>query len=108
MVMRLGLFLILLFSSMPHASGQQLPPGKWWHRQEVVSRLALSPDQRERLDQVLDRSTPELIALRSQVEKNADTLRNQLDRPELDRDAVRKAAADVSAARARLFERELM
>jgi Spy/CpxP family protein refolding chaperone len=109
MMQRIGLFVaVFLVGSMQGADGQQLPPGKWWHRPEVVTRLALTPDQRERLDEVLRRSAPELVELRDETERNASALREQLDRPNLDREAVRKAAEDVSSARARLFERELM
>ena len=109
MMSKIGLFVaILLMTSMTEAEGQQLPPGKWWHRPEVVTRLGLTSDQRDRLDEVLRRSAPELVELRDEMERNASALREQLDRPDLDRDAVRKAAEDVSSARARLFERELM
>lgn len=109
MMRKIGLFVAaLLVASMTAAEGQQLPPGKWWHRPEVVTRLALTPDQRDRLDEVLRRSAPELVELRDEMEKNATALREQLDRPKLDREAVRKAAEEVSSARARLFERELM
>jgi Spy/CpxP family protein refolding chaperone len=106
---RIGFFVaVLLIASMTEAGAQQLPPGKWWHRPEVISRLGLTPAQRERLDDVLRRSAPELVELRDEMERNASALREQLDRPDLDREAVRKAAEEVSSARARLFERELM
>ncbi|MFN2237931.1 MAG: Spy/CpxP family protein refolding chaperone [Thermoanaerobaculia bacterium] len=109
MVRKIGLFVVvLLMTSMTEAEGQQLPPGKWWQRPEVVTRLGLTPDQRGRLDEVLRRSAPELVELRDEMESSASALREQLDRPNLDREAVRKAAEDVSSARARLFERELM
>lgn len=109
MLRKIGLLMaVLLVSSMQEAEGQQLPPGKWWHRPEVVTRLGLTPDQRDRLDDVLRRSAPELVELRDEMQRNASALREQLDRPDLDRVAVRKAAEDVSSARARLFERELM
>lgn len=87
---------------------QTLPPGKWWHRPEVVQRLSLSGEQRQRLDGVLESAAPELIELKAEADRQALALREQLDRPVLDREAVRQAAESVSSARARLFERELM
>ena len=109
MMKKIGfLVAVLMVASIPEAEAQQLPPGKWWHRPEVVTRLGLTSDQRDRLDEVLRRSAPELVELRDAMETNAKALREQLDRPDLDREAVRKAAEGVSEARARLFERELM
>lgn len=89
------------------AAAQELPPGKWWRQPEVVKQLRLTPQQQAKLDQVFSTSAPELIDLRAGVERAAVTLRSQLDRDDVDRDAVLSAAAQVSDARARLFEREL-
>ncbi|HVR42557.1 MAG TPA: periplasmic heavy metal sensor [Thermoanaerobaculia bacterium] len=90
------------------ARAQELPRGEWWQRPELVRELGLSPEQRQRLDQIFRTSAPELIDLKAALDKKGLALRGAIDRPELDRDAIRSAGSELSAARARLFERELM
>lgn len=100
-----AVFAALLASA---AAAQEMPQGKWWQRPEIVRELALSGEQRERLDTIFRGTAPGLIELRSEAQKKAVELRNQLDRPTLDRESIQRAATEVSEARARLFERELM
>lgn len=90
------------------ALAADLPPGKWWRRPEIVSALSLSGDQQEKLENVWRASSNDLIDMRGEVEKQNIALRAELDRPQLDRRAVQAAASRINAARARLFERELM
>lgn len=92
----------------PGAGGVNLPAGKWWRRPEVISRLHLSSEQQMRLDEVSRQSAKELIDLRAAVEKRTIDLKAELDGNYLDRERIHRAAAAVSDARARLFERELM
>ena len=103
----MGVAVLVAALSFP-AAAQELPPGKWWHRPEVVRSLGLSPQQRTQLDEIVQRTAPELIDLKADVEKKAIVLRGQLDRPSLDRASIQHAAEQVSRARGRLFERELM
>lgn len=103
----LGATLLAAAMTLP-AAGQDLPPGKWWHRPEVINSLGLSAQQRSQLDGIVQKSAPELIDLKADVDKKAIALRDELDRPSLDRASIRGAAEEVSQARARLFERELM
>ena len=90
------------------AGAQDMPPGKWWQNREMARELGLTAEQRESLDTIFIGAAPELIELRGETQKKALALRNQLDRPTLDRETIQKAAEDVSRARAQLFERELM
>ncbi|HEU5163632.1 MAG TPA: periplasmic heavy metal sensor [Thermoanaerobaculia bacterium] len=98
--------LVILFASLGGA--QEMPPGKWWQNREMARELALTGEQRERLDTIFVVAAPQLIELRAETQKKALALRNQLDRPALDRDSILQAAEEVSRARAQLFERELM
>lgn len=98
---------LLLAMTIP-AAAQEMPPGKWWQRPEIVRELALTPEQRERLDSIFSDTAPELLALRDSAEAKAAALRAQIDRPVLEREAIQRAALEVSDARARLFERELL
>lgn len=102
----LASFIALLFAASSFAA--DLPPGKWWRRPEIVTRLSLSDEQQNRLEEIFRRSSTDLIDLRGEVEKSNIALRAELDQPQLNRGPIQKAAARLSEARARLFERELM
>jgi Spy/CpxP family protein refolding chaperone len=86
----------------------QLPPGKWWRRPEIVQTLNLTSEQQDRLESIFRSSANDLIDLRADVEKAAIALRGELDRPQLDRAAIRRVAARLSDARGKLFDRELI
>ena len=45
----LAAFMVLLFAGSAFA---QLPPGKWWRRPDLVTRLQLTEEQQDRLDGV--------------------------------------------------------
>jgi Spy/CpxP family protein refolding chaperone len=90
------------------AFAQNLPPGKWWRRPEIVQVLNLSEEQQEKLETIFRTASSDLIDLRGEVEKQNINLRGDLDQPQLDRTAIRRDAQKLSEARSRLFERELM
>lgn len=104
---RIAFALLMLFVASA-ALAADLPPGKWWRKPEIVNALSLSNDQQEKLENVWRGSSSDLIDFRAEVEKQNIALRAELDRPQLDRRAVQAAAGRLNAARARLFERELM
>jgi Spy/CpxP family protein refolding chaperone len=45
------------------------PPGIWWHNPDLIQKLALTPDQQKRMDDILQQSRLQLIDLRATVEK---------------------------------------
>ena len=90
------------------AQAQQLPPGKWWQRPEIVSELQLTTEQQERLDEVFRGAANDLIDAKAAVEKLQVAIRGELDRSQVRRAELQKIASQLSAARGRLFERELM
>jgi Spy/CpxP family protein refolding chaperone len=87
---------------------QQMPPGKWWQRPEIVHELQLTTEQQDRLDATYRAAANDLIDAKAEIEKLQVALRGEIDRPQLRRQEIQKLAAQVSTARARLFERELM
>ena len=87
---------------------QQLPPGKWWRRAEVVRQLELTREQQDRLDTVFRNAANTLIDAKAEVEKLQVALRGELDRNELRRQEIQNIAAQLTQARGRLFDRELM
>jgi len=105
---RLALVALALFTLATTATAMDLPPGKWWRRPEVIQMLTLTDDQQTRLEAISVRSANELIDFRGEVEKANIALRAELDQPQLNREAIRRAAVRVNDARAKLFERELM
>jgi len=106
--MKRALLLIALFTLATTASAIDLPPGKWWRRPEVIQKLDLTEEQQTRLEAISVKSANELIDLKGEVEKANVALRAELDQPQLNREAIRRAAVRLNDARARLFERELM
>jgi Spy/CpxP family protein refolding chaperone len=70
--------------------------------------LVLTDDQQSRLESIFRGNANDLIDLKAEVEKSNIALRGELDRPQLDRAAIRRVAVRLNDARARLFERELM
>ncbi len=90
------------------AFAQQLPPGKWWRRPEIVQNLNLSEEQQDRLEGIFRANAADLIDLKAEMDKASIALRGELDRPQLDRAAIHRVATRLNDARARLFDRELM
>jgi Spy/CpxP family protein refolding chaperone len=90
------------------ADAQQLPPGKWWRRDEVVRQLELTRDQQDKLDEVFRSAANDLIDAKGDVEKLQIALRGELDRAQLRRPELQRLAAQLTEARGRLFEHELM
>lgn len=103
----IGIAAILIFGGIGRAA-EGLPGGKWWNRPEVVKKLALTKEQRSKLDNIFRASAPSLIDLKGEVEKRAIDLRAQLDQEELNRQAIQTAANRLNESRGKLFERELM
>jgi len=103
----LGIALVML-TLAGAALAADLPPGKWWRRPEIVQTLALNEEQQTRLDAIFRNSAADLIDLRGAVEKQNIVLRGELDQAQLNRAEIQRAAAKLSEARGRLFERELM
>lgn len=102
--------IILVVSAFSLSIGAEpgMPPGKWWRRAEVAQRLGLTSDQQLRLDEVFRINARDLVDLKADVEKRSIDLRSAFEQPQLDRADVQKAAARVSEARGKLFEREVI
>ena len=99
---------VALIACAAIAQAQQLPPGKWWRRPEIIRELSLTADQQERLEEVFRGAADDLIDTKADVEKLHVAIRGELDRPQLRKAELQRLATQLSAARGRLFERELM
>jgi hypothetical protein len=100
--------LAALLTTTLFAQGPQLPPGKWWDRPEVVRVLALTEEQRTKLDDIFRAAANGLIDARADVEKANVALRGELDQPQVNRGNLQRLARQLNEARGRLFEREVM
>jgi len=101
------LFAALLIVAASFASAQNLPPGKWWQRPEIIRELQLSNEQQEKLDDIFRTAANGLIDAKGDVEKLQISLRGELDRPQIQRAAVLRIAKQLNEARGRLFEQEI-
>ena len=99
-------FATLLFATSVMAA--ELPPGRWWRQPAIVQMLGLTDEQQSRLETIFRGTANDLIDLKAEVEKSNIALRGELDRPQLDRAAIRRVATRLNDARSHLFERELM
>jgi len=107
-MMRRIIFAFVFLLIAGSAFAQQLPPGKWWRRPEIVQTLNLSDEQQDRLEGIFRANAADLIDLKAEMDKASIALRGELDRPQLDRAAIHRVATRLNDARARLFDRELM
>jgi len=106
-VKRISIVVAFVFIAATSAFAQNMPPGKWWRRPEIVQSLNLSEEQQNKLENIFRTASGDLIDLRGEVEKQNISLRGDLDQSQLDRAAIRRDAQKLSDARGRLFEREL-
>jgi Spy/CpxP family protein refolding chaperone len=97
-----------VMEAQPGPPGPPMPRGKWWRRSEIALKLELTRPQQQRLDEVFDAAADELIDAKANVKKIEVQLRGELDRTQLRRAEVQRIATLLSAARAKLFERELV
>jgi hypothetical protein len=101
-------FLVMAVLACAAIAQAQTPPGKWWQRPEVIQELQLTNDQQERLDTIFRAAANELIDAKGDVDKLQIAIRGELDRAQIRKAELQRIAAQLSAARGKLFERELM
>ena len=99
---------VLACAAIAEGQGQGMPPGKWWQRPEVIQQLQLTNDQQARLDEIFRAAANELIDAKGDVEKLQIAIRGELDRTPVRKAELLRIANQLSAARGKLFERELM
>lgn len=105
---RLVMISMLAALAVATAAQAELPPGKWWKNPQIAQRLALEPEQQARLDAIFRETANDLIDRRAEVEKLQLALRSELDQAQLNRQNLQRLAGQLTQARGKLFERELM
>ena len=106
MTKRLLLAATLLLAAA-FASAQNMPPGKWWQRQELVRELQLTAEQQDKLDDIFRAAANGLIDAKAEVEKLQIAMRSEIDRPQIRRADILRIAKQLGDARGVLFEREI-
>jgi Spy/CpxP family protein refolding chaperone len=109
--MRVLLAALMLVAAVAEAQPgppSPMPHGKWWRQPELVQKLELNREQQKRLDAIFQAAADELIDAKADTRKLEVALRGELDRTQLRRAEIQRIATQLSAARAKLFERELM
>lgn len=105
---RLVMISMLVALAVATVAQAELPPGKWWKNPQIAQRLALEPEQQARLDAIFRDTANDLIDRRAEVEKLQLAMRGELDQAQLNRQNLQRLAAQLTQARGKLFERELM
>jgi len=92
---------LTLAAAFAHA--QQLPPGKWWQRPEIIRELQLTNEQQDKLDEIFRAAANGLIDAKGAVEKLQIALRGEIDRSQIRRAEVLRIAGQLNDARGKLF-----
>jgi len=86
------------------------PEGLWWKNPQIAQKIALTPDQVKRMDDILQKSRIELIDLKANLEKQNAFLEPLLSANPVDSvkalaqiDKIAQARADLEKAHARLL-----
>ncbi len=96
----------LAFSTLTAtARDYNLPPGKWWENDRIVTHLNLSSDQQARIKGLVYEHATRMIDLNAGMEKAKLALENKVEQQEFEPAAVRKAFGTFQEAR-RLLEAE--
>lgn len=105
--MKRVLIAIAVLACAAVAQAQNLPPGKWWQRPEIIQELQLTNEQQDRLDEIFRGAADGLIDARAAIDKLHVQIRGELDRPQVRKAELLKLADQLSDARGKLFSREL-
>ncbi len=96
----------LLLSALPtSAKDYNLPPGKWWENDRIVTHVELTADQQSLIKDLVYGHATRMIDLNAELEKSKLALENQVEQENFDPKAVRKSFIQFQEAR-RLLEAE--
>jgi Spy/CpxP family protein refolding chaperone len=103
-VMKKALMIIavLAVTSPLVANDFDLPPGKWWEDQRLVSRIGLADEQQDQIREVVYQHARLMIDLKADVDKAGLDLAGTVDQQDFDPVPVRAAYAVFQTARQKL------
>jgi Spy/CpxP family protein refolding chaperone len=102
-----GILLILMINLPGLAAGQDVPSGKWWYNQKVVTNLNLTQKEIRQLDRAWVDSQRKLIKLKNAVESEQFELDTMLGKKTVDDAKVRKQFNRLEGARTDLADERL-
>ncbi|WP_263368187.1 Spy/CpxP family protein refolding chaperone [Edaphobacter bradus] len=85
-----------------HSNERIAPPGIWWKNSDLIQKLAITPDQQKRMNDIFQQSRIQLIDLKANVEKQEVTLEPMLDANPPDTNKVLAQIDKIAQARAEL------
>ena len=90
--------------------GRGMPPGKWWNKPDLVSKLKITPDQQRKMDDIFQQNRVKLIDLQASLSKEEAVLEPLMQAPQLDDakilpqiDRIAQARSELEKAEARLL-----
>jgi Spy/CpxP family protein refolding chaperone len=89
------------------AVAQHAPRGKWWHNPQIQKNLNLNPNEIGKLDQLFANSRPNLIKLKTDVEREQFELDQLLSKKKVDDADVKKQFQKLEQARKNLSNARL-
>jgi len=95
----------VLVSGWLVASDLELPAGRWWENERLIERIGLTPEQRQRINDLVYDHAHRMIDLNASLKRAELELARLVGEPEFAPDPVRAAFADFQRARQAL-ERE--
>ncbi len=93
---------VLLAATAVAAQPLGVPQGRWWERPQVADQLALTAEQKARLETLSIENARGMIDLKATVEKAELDLRAAAEAEPFDATKVRAAFRDMQQARTRL------
>jgi Spy/CpxP family protein refolding chaperone len=93
---------VLLVAAGAVAQPRGVPPGRWWERPRIADELALTAEQKARLETLTVENARGMIDLKAAVEKAELDLRTVAEAEPFDAAKVRAAFREVQQARTRL------
>ena len=75
---------------------------RWWHNDDIITQLNLSPDEIKRLDDAYVASRQRMIEYKGRVDAERFMLEELLSHPEIDETAVREQNRRMESARSDL------
>jgi Spy/CpxP family protein refolding chaperone len=89
------------------AVAQHAPRGKWWHNPQIQKNLDLNQNEIGKLDQLFANSRPNLIKLKTDVEREQFELDQLLSKKKVDDADVKKQFQKLEQARKNLSNARL-
>ena len=97
-----GILFVIVASTPVSAMEENMPGGKWWHNPQVSQKLALTDEEKGKLDEQFVNSRRKLIKLKNSVEMEQFELENILEAETLDEAAALKQFDKLEKERASL------